>query len=324
MSKQLADIYHNLALMVDAGVPIKRGLQTAAGGTRSKYVEAFAGLAEGIAKGNTVTESMLAYPKVFDPLDVMVVEAGETSGELAACLHHLSAWYAFRNRLKLLIRQGMTLPVFVLHVGALLMPLPSVFLAGMSLSGYIQAVLSTLSIFYVPLIIIVLVKKFGRQGSILRTVLDEISLHLPGLKKVVLTLGISRFTNAFSLLYSAGVPIIACTQKACEITANNAIAKLFQGGIASARSGNEVSKGFSRELPADYIASWEVGEESGQLDKVTKRLAIQTQERAERMITELATWLPRVVYAIVSVILILAILRGFSQIYGGLLNSSDL
>lgn len=37
MSKQLANIYHNLAIMVDAGVPIKRGLQTAAGGISSAF-----------------------------------------------------------------------------------------------------------------------------------------------------------------------------------------------------------------------------------------------------------------------------------------------
>jgi type IV pilus assembly protein PilC len=320
MSKQLANIYHNLALMVDAGVPIKRCLQTAAAGTRKKYVTAFTGLAASIARGNTITESMSAYPKVFDPLDVMVVESGETSGELAACLNHLSAWYTFRNRLKLIICQGMILPVIILHFGALLMPLPNVFLAHMSLSEYITQVFSTLSVFYVPFAAILLIMKLSPQGSFLRRVLDEISIHIPVLKKAVLALGISRFTNAFYVLYSAGVPITICTQKACEITANSAVAKMFEGGVASARSGNEVSKGFSRKLPEDYIASWEVGEESGQLDKVTKRLAIQTQERAELMITELATWLPRVAYWIVCLMLIRGIFKGYSQIYGGLGN----
>ena len=320
MSKQLANIYHNLAIMVDAGVPIKRGLQTAAGGTRHKYVKAFAGLADSIGKGNTITESMAAYPKVFDPLDVTVVESGETSGELAACLTHLSAWYTFRNRLKLLICQGMILPVIVLLLGALLMPLPNVFLAHLSLSAYLTDVFSTLSVFYVPFIVILLIIKFGRQGGFLRRAIDEISIHIPILKKAVLALGISRFTNAFCMLYSAGVPITICTQKACDIITNSAVAKLFQGGIASARNGNEVSKGFSRELPADYIASWEVGEETGQLDKVTRCLGLQTQERAERMITELATWLPRIAYWIVCIMLIRGIFQGWSQIYGGLGN----
>jgi type II secretory pathway component PulF len=320
MSKQLANIYHNLAVMVDAGVPIKRCLQTAAGGTRHKYAKAFAGLAESIGKGNTLTESMSAYPNVFDPLDIMVVESGETSGELAACLNHLSAWYTFRNRLKLIICQGMILPVIILHLGALLMPLPRVFLANLSLSEFLTEVFSTLSVFYVPFIVILLIMKFGPQGSRLRRVLDEMSIHIPILKKAVLALGISRFTNAFSMLYSAGVPITFCTQKACEITANSAIAKLFEGGIESVRSGNEVSKGFSRKLPADYIASWEVGEESGQLDKVARRLGIQTQERAELMITELAKWLPRVAYWIVCIMLIRGIFKGYSQIYGNLGN----
>jgi type IV pilus assembly protein PilC len=320
MSKQLANIYHNLALMVEAGVPIKRTLQTAAGGTRRKYVKAFTGLADSIGKGNTITESMAAYPNVFDPLDMMVVESGETSGELAACLKHLSAWYTFRTRLKRIIRQGLMLPVITLHLGALLMPLPSVILAHLSLSEYVSQVISTLAVFYVPFIAILLIMKFGRRGSFLRRMIDEISMHIPILKKAVLALGISRFTNAFSVLYSAGVPITACTQKACEITANSAVAKLFEGGTASARSGNEVSKGFSHTLPADYIASWEVGEETGQLDKVTRRLAIQTQERAELMITELATWLPRIAYWIVCLMLIRGVFKGYSQIYGHLGN----
>ena len=58
------DIYHNFALMVEAGVPIKRSLQTAARqNTPRKYVKAFAGLADGIAKGTYHHGSDVGLPE---------------------------------------------------------------------------------------------------------------------------------------------------------------------------------------------------------------------------------------------------------------------
>ena len=90
-----------------------------------------------------------------------------------------------------------------------------------------------------------------------------------------------------------------------------------EGGARSASTGNNVSEGFSPgQLPLDFIEAWQVGEESGKLEDVTLRLADNAGEQAELLFTELAKWLPRVVYFFICLWMVVKIFQGFSLIWG--------
>jgi type II secretory pathway component PulF len=49
-------------------------------------------------------------------------------------------------------------------------------------------------------------------------------------------------------------------------------------------------------LPIDFIERWQIGEETGELDNVVRRLAETTTEMAEEILTELAQWIPKLIY----------------------------
>ena len=83
--------------------------------------------------------------------------------------------------------------------------------------------------------------------------------------------------------------------------------------------GEEMSAGFSKLLPSEFIALWEVGEESGELDDSARRLADMHAFNAELRFTAIAQWVPRIIYGIVCMVMIYYILKGFSQIYGNLI-----
>ena len=65
---------------------------------------------------------------------------------------------------------------------------------------------------------------------------------------------------------------------------------------------------FGREFPKDFLDIWLVGEESGKLEQATERLGKMATEKAEWMMGEIAKWLPRLIYAIISVWMIYNIL----------------
>ncbi len=117
------------------------------------------------------------------------------------------------------------------------------------------------------------------------------------------------------MLYKAGVPITECAVKAPELTGNLIIAGLFKGGAASTKAGNMTCDGFSRRLPLDYLNLWQTGEEIGELDRMVDKIAEIAGDRAELLFTEFAKWLPRLVYALVCIVMIIRILTMAAGIY---------
>jgi len=124
MSSSLAIAYNNLSHMLDAGVPLQRSLNTLTPGLKPRLQKAFLALAEGVAQGNPLAETMILHPKVFDPVDIMLVEVGEKSGNLPDLIALLSKWHEMSARMLKRLISGLLLPVLVLTIAAFVFPLP--------------------------------------------------------------------------------------------------------------------------------------------------------------------------------------------------------
>ena len=315
MATGIALAYYNLATMLDAGVPMQRSLNVVASGLEDRLQRAFMELAEAVAKGNTLAETMTGSPAVFGPLDVMIVRAAEKSGSLPESLSLLSKWYEFSARIRKRILSGLLLPIFLIHLTAIFAPLPGFLLGGWNIWGYLTEVAIILSLFYVPTAAVVIVRMMPR-ASALRHLLDQLMLKIPVLSPAVFKLALSRYCWVFHMLTKAGLPITDCAEMAAASTGNVVVAELFRPRTASAKAGNPVSAGFSAQLPVELISIWRIGEETGELDNVTKRLADSNGQAAEFLFGEVAQWFPRLIYVLVSILIIAYILRNLAIIMG--------
>ena len=303
-------VYHDLAVMLDAGVPMVRSLNTTTANLKGKLQRGFAAVIRAVSSGEgTMTEEMGKHPKVFSRVDVLVLEAAETSGKLVAALKELSGWHEFRERLKMIIISKMTLPIVVVHIAAAISPMPAVFFAKTSVVGGILQGMGILGLFYVPAAIIFAIAYLTPRGGVCRRRLDAATLRIPLLGIAVQRLGISRYCKTFNMLYTAGVPISRCAEHAPKTTGNVIVGGWFQGGAASVAAGGPVSDGFSEKVPSDFVNLWRVGEESGELDNTIKRLAENTSESAQQMFNEFGAWFARAIYALVCILLVIQILQ---------------
>ncbi|GAI19519.1 unnamed protein product, partial [marine sediment metagenome] len=103
MRIKLALIYHDLAVLLDAGIPILKSLNIISEGLQGHQKRIFSDLSKSVSQGNTFADSMAEYPKVFARLDLMLVKSAELSGELPNCFKMLSNWYEFSKRIKNII-----------------------------------------------------------------------------------------------------------------------------------------------------------------------------------------------------------------------------
>jgi type IV pilus assembly protein PilC len=152
----------------------------------------------------------------------------------------------------------------------------------------------------------------------LRRFMDALVLKIPVLGKALRKIAICRYCWAFYMLYKAGVPITQCAQQAIGVTGNIIVADALKGGAESALAGNMLCEGFSPELPDDFLNLWRIGEETGELDSCVKHLVDNTSEDAERLLGEFVQWLPRLIYFLICVLLVILIIRAAAAVFSAL------
>jgi len=309
MSSSLAIAYNNLSTMLDAGVPVQRSLNTLTPGLKPRLQKAFLALADGVAQGNPLAETMVLHPEVFKPVDIMIVEVGEKSGNLPDLIALLSKWHEMSARMLKRMISGLLLPILVLTIAAFVFPLPAFVLGELSLTSYLFQVVSILMLFWVPAGIIVLIVRMTPRTGQARKVLDKIVLRIPVLGSAFHRLAIGRFCWAFHMLCKAGVPYSESVDMAVSVTGNLVVADLFRPAAKSVQAGELMSEGLSKKLPFELVEMWKTGEETGRLDDISKRLADNYSEQAELWFAEFTRWFPRFVYFLICIMLIIMILK---------------
>ncbi|MFZ9033734.1 MAG: type II secretion system F family protein [Anaerohalosphaeraceae bacterium] len=311
------NLYHNLSVMLDAGVPITRALQSA---TKTGRVgRLFQTIETQVARGNSLSDVIRHYPRQFDKLDQTLIQVGEETGQLAEMLEALSQWYAFRQRLRRTTRTGLVLPVAMIHALALIAPVVPFALGGFDISIYVRGFLSILAIFYTPALMVLAVLYLTPKQGPLRWVLDVFAIKVPLLGPAIRELELGRYSKIFAITYKAGVPITRCVEMATDAVGNRVMRRRLSGALEKVTKGVEMAAGFSRSLPHEFICVWEVGEESGELDESARRLGDMHADNAEMRFTLIAQWTPRIIYAIVGCVMIYYIFKGYSRIYADLL-----
>jgi type IV pilus assembly protein PilC len=310
MSKDIAIAYHNLSVMLDAGMPILKSLDITTEGLSGRLKSVFSALTKSVSQGNSLPQAMAKYPMVFAPLDLMLIEAADMSGNLPQSFKMLSQWYDFCNKIQMTILSGLMFPFATLNVAALVIPLPMLFLAKTGIVAYLTAVMKILALFYIPAAVILIIFLYMPKAGTLRRRLDIITLKIPLLGRAIYHIALCRYCRAFYMLYKAGVPIIQCAQKSPAITGNSVAAALFEGGAQSAKNGNPVYEGFSHQLPPEFLNLWKIGEEAGKLEDVTKRLGDNAADTAQHLFEEFAKWLPKIIYFVIAAFMVFQILKG--------------
>lgn len=292
-------VYNNLATMFEAGLPIKRVITAAASGVPGRFAKDLLSLNDAVSRGSTLSEGMAARPRSFEPMDVLLVQAGETSGTVVQSMKGLATWYAFRARLRRDVTVGMLYPLLLFHFAALVAPLPGLFLSGYDFSSYFAAVLQFLAVLYVPAAVIWLVRRVTPPDGLVRWFMDAGVLKVPLLGGALLHLAMGRFSRVFHTLYTAGIPISEALAQAIGLCGNAQVARWLEGARRSVGSGNPASEGFGPRVPRHFVYAWANGEESGSLDVVTDRLANMEADAAHFGLSQLAIWTPRILYVLI-------------------------
>jgi type II secretory pathway component PulF len=171
-------LYQNFSTLLSAGLPILRAIRTLQKQSPRRIRHILSQIETEITQGSELSEAMAKRPRLFNDLDIMLVRVGEQTGQLAEILKSMGDWHQQCQKQRRMIQSGLLYPVFILHFGAFMAPIPSAVLGG-GWTAYIYGMLGILALFYIPAFLYVLYRLLSPRKGILRRGIDTITLSIP-------------------------------------------------------------------------------------------------------------------------------------------------
>jgi type IV pilus assembly protein PilC len=307
---EMAVMTRQLSTMVSSGMTILRSLYVLENQTKSKLLkETLAGVRQDVEAGLLFSDALERYPKVFSPLYVSMVRAGESGGVLESSLLRTADQLEKDAALRRQIRSATIYPSLVISFAllvllalvAFLIPvfqsvfkqfgghLPALTQFMVGLSNLVNHQWYVLILVIAGLVVAFIKWKKTKRG---RAQWDAIKLRIPlKIGDVVQKVAIARWARTLSSLTSAGVPIMMALEITGK-TAGNAVIEASMGKVIdSVKSGGRISDPLrtAKEFPPMVAHMVAVGEETGALDAMLAKVADFYEDEVEAAVKALTS-----------------------------------
>jgi type IV pilus assembly protein PilC len=324
-SKVLTTFTRQLATLVQAGLPLLRGLRVLQKQERNSTLKGILGeLAVSIEGGSTFSEALAQHPRTFNRLFVNMVKAGEIGGVLEVVLKRLSEFMEKAQKIKGKVIAAMFYPCAVMVVATAIMgvlmvlvipkfkdifagalgngrALPSFTTFVLDISAaikdhFIRTVIEIISVFIVFNILIR--TKLGRK------LWDKFKLIVPALGPVVSKVAIARFTRTLGTLISSGVPILQALTIVKETSGNVIVANAVGMVHESVKEGETITAPLeaSGVFPPMVISMVDVGEQTGALPEMLMKIADNYEEEVDNAVAAMTSLLEPIMIVFLAVI----------------------
>jgi type IV pilus assembly protein PilC len=306
-SKILTTFTRQLATLVDAGLPLLRGLRVLEKQEKNPTLkDIIAKLALSIEGGSTFSEGLAQHPKVFNKLYVNMVKAGELGGVLEVVLSRLADFMEKAQKIKGKVISAMFYPSAVITVAVAILTVLMVWvvpkfkdifkdmLPGQDLPGFTRFVLGisdAIAHHFVVTAIIVVTCVIGflffirtRPG---RRLWDRFKLNMPVLGPVISKVAISRFTRTLGTLVSSGVPILQALTIVKETSGNVIVGSAVGAVHESVKEGETITAPLeaSNVFPPMVISMVDVGEQTGALPEMLMKIADNFDDEVDNAVS---------------------------------------
>ncbi|MCL2645992.1 MAG: type II secretion system F family protein [Phycisphaerales bacterium] len=311
-NKVITQFTRQLSTLQDAGLPILRSLkilwQQQKPGPLKTILDQ---VANDVESGSTLSDSMSRHPKAFDRLYTNMVQAGEAGGVLDVILQRLADFMEKAQRLKRRVIGAMIYPACVITFAVIIVTgimivvvpkfkdifrdfgttLPQLTVYLIAFSDWV-ANYGWLWILCSPFIVFFGIKLIGKS-RIGRQIIDTVKLKIPIIGQILAKTSIARFTRTLGTLLSAGVPILDALNITRDTVGNTVYEKALQKVHDAIREGESFAAPLRQAKVCDSIVTnmIDVGEETGDLDKMLIKIADNYDEEVDVLVGSLVSLL---------------------------------
>jgi type IV pilus assembly protein PilC len=305
--KDLTIFTRQLATLVNAGMPLMRGLEVL---RRQERNEAFgrvlAELGRTIGSGGTFSDGLRQHPGIFDSLYLNMVKAGEAGSALGLVLERLARFMEKSDRLKSRVKTAMIYPVIIMAVAASILsvlmifvvprfeqifsgllrgqPLPRLTRGLLDASNFVRGhaglTLGAIALGWAAF-------RMARKTRWGVRSMDWLCIRLPVLGELVLKSAVARFTRTLGSLLASGVPVLEALAIGRDTSGNVHIATAID------HVHDQIKQGASMARPLEETGVFpgmiQVGEETGALAEMLGRIADTYDEEVDNAVAGLTS-----------------------------------
>lgn len=308
-----------LAVMLDAGLPLVQAVGSLADQTRNQLVhESLVVLMNDLENGYRLSDAVKKHPKLFNTVFISVVAAGEASGKLDVALNlladELERDYAFRSR----VFGAMLYPAFIvvamfivgiIMVTRIVPALESVFQeANLDLPWTTQLVVtltnSIIHFWYFYLLAVGLAVYLGRQYLAThdgRRAFNNFLFKVPVVGGLFTNLEMARMTRILGIMMEAGVPIIQALDSVALVMDSVIYREALTAVARNVERGAPISQTLAKHpaFPVTITEMIAAGEKTGKLEQVLYKLADFYEAQTDQSTKNFASLIEPVVFVIV-------------------------
>lgn len=341
--KLLMIFTRQLATLIDAGLPLLRGLSVLAKQERNSVLKStIAKVADSVQGGSTFSEGLAQHPRLFNNLYVNMVRAGELGGVLEVVLTRLAEFQEKAQKVKNKVVAAMVYPIIVLALALAIMgflmvfivprfeaifhdmlgdkPLPAITRFVISVSGFVQ---TQWAILLGALLGIIILYKVAARTRTARVVFDRIKLRAPLFGDLIRKTSISRFSRTLGTLVTSGVPILQALTITRETAGNMVIARAISQVHDRVKEGESIVLPLeaSGAFPPMVVSMIDVGEETGQLPEMLLKIAEVYDDEVDNAVAALTSLLEPIMIVLLALIvgtIVIALFMPLISIISGL------
>lgn len=313
--EDLAVFTRQFSAMIDAGIPIARGLgffaEGLSGGDLCKVVET---VADKVNSGCRMSHALRSYPQIFSDVYVSMVETGEDSGQLSTAMQRLADLMEKQLKMQKRVVATLTYPVILLLVSLMcigvfiffILPMIEPMFLGMNIALPLPTRLLLFSRHLIlPSLAVVLVigigswifrpfvRNFLEKNPKLRLRLAKAPLDWPIFGPVIRKIAVARILYSLATMLDSGMTLVHSIQRSSTVTGNRWIQEQLMLSKAAIIDGETVAAAFevSEVFPAGAVQLITIGEETSTLATIVKYVADMYDEDADMALTDMANML---------------------------------
>jgi len=326
--REIALSVRQLGTLLKAGMPLVAALNALIEqGEGNHLARVLTLVREAVNGGASLAEALSAHPRVFSPLMVNMVRAGEAGGALDVVLARLAQLLETQTTLRGRVQSALAYPVVMMTIGLgvvvfllvkvvpsvakiftdMRAELPTPTLVLMAVSHFLEH--RWWVIFLLIGLVVVGLRLWGRT-AVGRHALDRFKLRIPLFGVLIRKVVVARFASTLSTLMASGVPLLA----GLDIVKSIVLNRIFEEAVAAVRAhvqeGGGIASGLraTGEFPAIVLHMVDVGERSGSLEEMLDRVAAAYEEDVTVTVSALTSLVEPVMIVILGLLVLFIVL----------------
>ena len=336
-TKELAFNCRQLAAMLTSGLTLVKAIDILTKEQEGEKARAiWQDVYENVQKGESFSSTLEMHAGSFPPFLISMVGAGESSGSLDIVMQRMSDHYAKENRLKNTIKSAMIYPIILLVLCVAVTILLFTFIMPTFIAmfeskddmPFLTKCLAAISDFlktkwYILIgIVAALVAGFIYAMKVpkFRLKFDRMLIKGPGFGPLITKIYTGRFSRTLSSLYSSGLPMVECLERASSILNNSYVDQKFEEVIDEVKQGEPLSAAITRTeiFEPMFCSVIYVGEEAGALDSILEKSSDYYEEESDAAVQRLVDLIQPILIIFMGVIIGLVVCGIYPALYGSI------